>query len=649
MKATAEMAPEKDQKEPTRTIPVPVSVSTAPWYSLSNLWHHKSTVIAGLSVVTISLHLALRFGFQMDPDAYRIPLFITMAVGGLPMLYELLQKLFKLEFGSDLLGGISIITSVLLGEYLAGSIIVLMLAGGEALESYALRSASSVLAALAKRMPSVAHRKRDAHILDVALADIVIGDILVIYPHDICPVDGIVTEGHGTMDESYLTGEPFQITKTTGSMVISGAINGESVMTIKATQLAADSRYAKIMGVMRESEAKRPRLRRLGDQLGAIYTPVALVVAILAWVISGDSLRFLAVLVIATPCPLLLAIPIAIIGSISLCARRAIIVKSPVVLEQIAECRVAIFDKTGTLTYGEPTLTEQLTAPSFEAKNVLTLTASLERYSKHPLAHAILAAAEKAGIQLPEATEVGEQPGQGLRGTVAGHAVMITSRNKLLAGKIPGSELLPPLAGGPECVVVIDQRYAAALRFRDAPRAESRSFVNHLGPKHHFQRVMIVSGDRESEVKYLAEQVGITEIHAQQSPEQKLALVRAETAKAKTLYVGDGINDAPAMMAATVGMAIGQNSDVTAEAAGVVIMDNSLTKVDEFIHISRRMRTIALQSALGGMALSIIGMIVAATGHLSPVSGAITQEIIDVLAVLNALRAAFPPKTIHDL
>ncbi len=649
MKTTAEKAPGKAQKELSGVIPVSVSVSTAPWYSLPNLWHRKSTVIAGLSVVTIALHLVLRFVFQMDPNAYRIPLFITLAIGGLPMLFELLQKLFKLEFGSDLLGGISIVTSVLLGEYLAGAIIVLMLAGGEALENYALRSASSVLAALAKRMPSIAHRKRDALILDVALADIVVGDILVIYPHDICPVDGTVTEGHGTMDESYLTGEPFQITKTTGSSVISGAINGESVMTIRATQLAADSRYAKIMGVMRESEAKRPRLRRLGDQLGAIYTPIALVVAILAWVISGDSIRFLAVLVIATPCPLLLAIPIAIIGSISLCARRAIIVKSPVVLEQIAECRVAIFDKTGTLTYGEPTLTEQLTAPSFKAKDVLTFAASLERYSKHPLAHAILAAAEKAGIQLPEATEVGEQPGQGLRGTISGHSVMITSRNKLLAQKIPGSELLPPLAGGLECVVVVDQRYAAALRFRDAPRTESRSFVNHLGPKHHFQRVMIVSGDRESEVKYLAEQVGITEIHAQQSPEQKLALVRAETAKAKTLYVGDGINDAPAMMAATVGMAIGQNSDVTAEAAGVVIMDNSLTKVDEFIHISRRMRTIALQSALGGMALSIIGMIVAATGHLSPVSGAITQEIIDVLAVLNALRAAFPPKTIHDL
>ncbi len=649
MKATLETTAGFAPKEQPKPKPVAASASTSSWYSPSTLWHRKSTVIALISVVAILVYLVLRFGFRMEPGVNRIPLFVTLTLGGLPMLYELLQKLIKLEFGSDLLGGISIITSVLLGEYLAGSIIVLMLAGGEALENYALRSASSVLAALAKRMPSIAHRKRESQVLDVALADVAVGDTLVIYPHDICPVDGTVIEGHGTMDESYLTGEPFQITKTSGSSVISGAINGESVLTIRATQLAADSRYAKIMEVMRESEAKRPLLRRLGDRLGAIYTPVALVVAVLAWAISGDSIRFLAVLVIATPCPLLLAIPIAIIGSISLCARRSIIVKSPVVLEQIAECRVAIFDKTGTLTYGEPTLTEQLVAPGFAQKEVLTLVASLERYSKHPLARAILAAAKEAGIQLPEATGVGEQPGQGLVGTVSGRSVKITSRNKLLAQKIAGSDQLSPLSGGLECVVVIDQRYAAAFRFRDAPRAESRSFVQHLGPKHHFQRVMLVSGDRESEVHYLAEQVGITEIHAQQSPEQKLALVRAETAKAKTLYVGDGMNDAAAMMAATVGISIGQNSDVTAEAAGVVIMDNSLERVDEFIHISRRMRVIALQSAVGGMALSLIGMVFAATGHLNPVAGAITQEIIDVLAVLNALRAAFPPKIIHDL
>ena len=619
------------------------------WYSPSGLWQRKTTVIAALSIAGILLHLVLRLGLRTAPETYHLPLLATLVVGGLPLLHDLLRKLLKREFGSDLLGGISIITSVVLGEYLAGSIIVLMLAGGEALESYALRSASSVLAALAKRMPSGAHRKRESAIVDVALTDVAVGDTLVVYPHDVCPVDGVVIEGHGVMDESYLTGEPFQISKTSGSTVLSGAINGESALTIRTTSCAADSRYAKIMEVMRESEAKRPNLRRLGDRLGAIYTPVALTVAVLAWAISGEAVRFLAVLVIATPCPLLLAIPIAIIGSISLCARRAIIVKSPVVLEQIAECRTAIFDKTGTLTYGAPKLTEQLIAAGFAQKEVLTLVASLERYSKHPLARAILAAAKEAGIQLPEATEVGEQPGRGLRGTVSNHQLQITSRNKLIAQKAAGADQLPPVAGGLECVVAIDGRYAAALRFRDAPRAQSRSFVRHLGPKHHFARVMLMSGDRESEVRYFAEQVGITEIHAQKSPEEKLAIVRQETAAAKTLYVGDGINDAPAMMAATVGMAIGQNSDVTAEAAGVVVMDNYLEKVDEFMHISRRMRIIALQSAVGGMALSVIGMVFAVTGHLSPVSGAIAQEVIDILAVLNALRAAFPPKVIHDL
>lgn len=637
-----------------KAVPSPLEPGPEPPHGrpinlLSGLWHRKTAVIAGIAITAILLHLVFRYVSKTTPEIYQIPLFATLVIGGLPLLYDLFRKFLKRNFGSDLLGGIAIITSVLMGEYLAGTIIVLMLSGGEALESYALRSASSVLAALANRMPSVAHRKRESEIMDITLAEVAVGDTLVIYPHDICPVDGVVIEGHGVMDESYLTGEPFQIPKTSGSTVISGAINGESALTIRTTQLVADSRYAKIMEVMRESESKRPNLRRLGDRLGAIYTPVALSVAILAWAISGEALRFLAVLVIATPCPLLIAIPIAIIGSISLCARRAIIVKSPVVLEQIAECRTAIFDKTGTLTYGEPKLTEQLVATGFSQKEVLTLVASLECYSKHPLARAILATAKEEGIQLPGATEVGERPGQGLRGTVSGHQVQITSRNKMIAQKVEGVVQLPPLTGGLECVVVIDQRYAGALRFRDAPRVESGSFVRHLGPKHRFQRVMIVSGDRESEVRYLAEQVGITEIHAQKSPEEKLAIVREETAKAKTLYVGDGINDAPAMMAATVGMAIGQNSDVTAEAAGVVIMDNSLRKVDEFMHISRRMRMIALQSAVGGMALSAIGMIFAASGRLGPVSGAITQEIIDVLAVLNALRAALPPKVIHDI
>ena len=619
------------------------------WESVTVLHRRRTSFIAIFAATAILVHLLFRFALRTSPGVYQIPLLAALALGGLPLVYELARNLLRREFGSDLLAGISIVTSVLLNEYLAGSIVVLMLSGGEALENYALRNASSVLRALAKRMPNIAHRKRDSVIADVALDDIAVGDILVVYPHDICPVDGTVIEGNGVMNEAFLTGEPFEITKAPGSAVISGAVNGESALTITTTRRAVDSRYAKIMEVMRESEQNRPHLRRLGDQLGAIYTPVAVTIAVIAWVVSGEAIRFLAVLVIATPCPLLIAIPIAIIGSISLSARRSIVVKNPAVLEQITECRTAIFDKTGTLTYGEPKLTEQLIAPGFVQKEVLTLAASLELYSKHPLARAILATAKAEQLNLQQASHVSEPPGQGLRGTVAGHEIQITSRGKLVAQKIPGVEHLPPIAGGLECIIIIDGSFAATFRLRDAPRAEGRSFIQHLGPKHQFQRIMILSGDRQSEVRYLAEQVGITEILAEQSPEQKLAIVRQETAVARTLYVGDGINDAPAMMAATVGMAVGQNSDVTAEAADVVAMENSLKKVDEFIHISRRMRSIALQSAVGGMVLSLAGMIFAANGYLVPVAGAISQEIIDVLAVLNALRAAFPPKVISDM
>jgi heavy metal translocating P-type ATPase len=619
------------------------------WESTAEVVRRTTTLIAVLAIAGILLHLLLRFAFRTSTGAAQLPLLATLALGGIPLVYELLRKLLRREFGSDLLAGISIVTSVLLGEYLAGSIVVLMLSGGEALENYAVRNASSVLRALAKRMPSVAHRKRNGAISDVALDDIAVGDTLVVYPHDICPVDGTVVEGNGVMNEAFLTGEPFEITKAPGSAVISGAVNGESALTITATRRALDSRYAKIMEVMRESEQNQPRLRRLGDQLGAIYTPAAVAIALLAWAGSGDAVRFLAVLVVATPCPLLIAIPVAIIGSISLAARRSIIVKNPVVLEQITGCRTAIFDKTGTLTYGEPKLTEQLIAPGFAQREVLALAASLELYSKHPLAGAILAKAKEEGLHLREASQVSEPPGEGLQGTVSDRLVQITSRSKLVEQDVSGAEHLPLVAGGLECVVVLDGRVAAMFRFRDAPRAEGHSFIQHLGPKHRFQRIMIISGDRESEVRYLAEQVGITEIHAEQSPEEKLTIVRQETARAKTLYVGDGINDAPAMMAATVGMAVGQNSDVTAEAAGVVAMENSLKKVDEFMHISRRMFSIALQSAIGGMVLSLAGMMFAATGHLTPVAGAICQEVIDVLAVLNALRAAFPPKVISDL
>lgn len=617
---------------------------------LQKFWSsYGMIVIATVTLIGIATHLVLRYSIGITSSASVIPLWVVLAFGGLPLVWGLLKKVAKLDFGSDLLAGISIVTAVLLGEYLAGALVVLMLSGGEALEGFAVSSASSVLRALAQRMPLIGHRRqKDGKVEDVPLDQVAIGDILVVFPHEICPVDGVVTEGHGAMDESFLTGEPFQMSKTPGAEVISGAINGDAALTIRATRPAADSRYAKIMHVMRAAEQNRPHMRRLGDTLGAFYTPLAVFIAAAAWYFSGNSTRFLAVLVVATPCPLLIAIPVAIIGAISLCARRGIIVKNPAVLETIATCRTAIFDKTGTLTYGRPRLTDQLVVDAVQPVEVLSLVASLERYSKHPLASAILAAADASHLPLQAVTEINELPGQGLRGTVDDHTVRITSRGALEKHPVPGADQIPPVASGLECVVLIDEQYAGVYRFRDEPRTEGVYFIKHLNPRHGFTRVMIVSGDRESEVRYLANQIGIREVYAQKTPEEKVTIVRAETAKARTLYVGDGINDAPALMSATVGVAIGQNSDITTESAGVVIMDSSLEKVDEFMHISRRMRQIALESALGGMALSLIGMAFASCGLLTPVLGAVCQEAIDVCAIFNALRAAFRPKELSD-
>jgi heavy metal translocating P-type ATPase len=622
------------------------------WWGLSILENplvkRRHAVIAMLALASIALHLIMRFGVAASPQVYNLPLFAALALGGVPLVWDLLVKLARREFGSDLLAGISIVTAVILGEYLAGTLVVLMLSGGEALEAYAVRSASSVLEALARRMPSVAHRKTDSKLEEVALEQIAVGDVVLVLPHEICPIDGTVLEGHGVMDESYLTGEPYMMSKTPGSGVLSGAINGDSALSIRADKLAVDSRYAKIMQVMRASQQQRPRLRRLGDQLGAIYTPVAVSLAVVAWLASGDAVRFLAVMVVATPCPLLIAIPVAVIGSISLAAKRAIVVRDPAILEKIATCRTVIFDKTGTLTYGEPQLTEQIVAPGFDSPTTLSLVASLEQYSKHPLADAIVRAGRESGVALHEATQISERPGEGLHGTVAGQRIQITSGKQLAAQQPDAVDLLPPPAGGLECVILIDDSYAATYRFRDRPRREGASFIHHLRPRHHVERVMLLSGDRESEVQYLAKLVGISEVYAGKSPEEKLAIVRAETQSANTIFVGDGINDAPALMAATVGIAFGQNSDVTTEAAGVVIMDSSLAKVDELIHISARMRRIALQSAVGGMALSIVAMFIAAAGYLPPVAGALTQEVIDVLAVLNALRVAVSPRSLTD-
>jgi heavy metal translocating P-type ATPase len=606
----------------------------------------KDGVIAVFTVAAILADLISRYTFHSS--AGRFALYVALLLGGAPLIFDLLRKAVAFDFGSDLLAGVSIITAVLLGEYLVAAIIVLMLSGGTALERYATYRASAVLNALAKRMPSVAHRVSKEGLSEIKVDEISPGDVLVVLPHEICPVDGEVVEGHGVMDESYLTGEPFEISKAPGSNVLSGAINSEAPLKIRATRLSIDSRFARIVKVVEEAERNRPPMRRLADRLGAWYTPLALIIALLGWWAGGTPERFLAVIVIATPCPLLIAIPVAIIAGISLAAKRGIVIKNPAALEELDNCRTFVFDKTGTLTYGRPALTEVIAAVGFEENDVLRAAASLEQYSRHPLAQAVVDAARHRHLVVAEVADVSEHSGAGLKGTIDGLHIEITGRDKAVRRDPLLAAKLPPATAGLECLIFLNSAYAAALRFHDEPRSDSRQFVRHLGPHHRADRVILLSGDRQAEVEHLARLVGIQDVYFGKSPEDKVALVKQENIRAKTLFVGDGINDAPAMFAATVGIAVGQNSDITAESAHAVVLDSSMRKVDELIHIARRIRSVALQSAVGGIALSAIGMVVAALGFLPPIAGAVTQEIIDLAAVLNALRATVPPKSLSD-
>jgi heavy metal translocating P-type ATPase len=602
------------------------------------LFYQKSkwqSALTFLSLLTIILHFVFSSNY---------PLFFLIIVGSAPLLWQIIKKIFHGDFGADILAAIGLILAVYLGEYLAASLVILMLASGQALEEYASARASFALEALANRIPNIAHLRSENDIKDIQVSQIKIGDLLEIFPHETAPTDGEVVAGKSTMDESYLTGEPYKISKTIGSKIISGAINGENSLTIRATKLPEDSRYAEIVKVMQEASQKKPNIRRIADKIGAIFAPFALAFALITLFLTGSLTKFLAVLVVATPCPLLIAIPITIISAISIAARSGIIIRSPEILEKIPTCETAIFDKTGTLTYGEPNLDQIFTFNDFKEDEVLQLAASLERYSRHPLASAILTTAQQKNLPLLNIENITEKAGLGLIGKISQQEILITNRTKF------SSEIeLPTLDGGLECLIIINQKTAALLHFRDSPRKESESFINHLAPNHHFKKVILLSGDRRSEVEYLANLLGIKEFYASQSPEEKLKIVEEESKKAATIFMGDGINDAPALMIADVGIAFGKNNSVTSLSSGAVILENNLSKVDKLIHISEETRKIAMQSAIGGMLLSVVGMFFAAFGLINPASAAFLQEVIDIIAILNALRLTFSKSIQSDI
>lgn len=575
-------------------------------------------------------------------------LLLVIFIGSVPLVLQILFKIIKGNIGADLIALIALILAIYLHEYITAVLLIIMLASGQALEEFASNRASFVLEALSKRVPSIAHLKQDNNFIDINIADIKIGDELALFPHEICPIDGEIINGNGSMDESYLTGEPYRIEKTIGSKVLSGAINGESLFIIKAEKLPIDSRFGKIMQIMKQAKENKPEIHKLADKVGAIFAPITIAFALISYFFSNNLTNVLAILTIATPCPLIIAVPIAIVSAISICARQGIIIKDARILEKLSICSTAIFDKTGTLTYGEPKISEIIALDDFSKTEILQKCATIERYSRHPLALSIIKEANQQNLLLDNAININEKPGFGMTGYIGEQEIIITNR-KTLDQFIQPKNPLPLQIQGLECFVIINKKIAGIIVFRDLERLESKSFIAHLTPNHNFKKIILLSGDKESEVNYIANKLGIFEVFSSQTPEQKLEIVKKETQLAQTLFMGDGINDAPALMLASVGVAFGQGNNITAESAGAVILESNLLKVDELIHISIITRKIILQCAYGGMIFSVIGMIFASLGMISPSQGAIFQQIIDFVAILNGLRLTFLKRINSDL
>jgi heavy metal translocating P-type ATPase len=559
------------------------------------------------------------------------------------VLADVVRSLRRGVLGVDLIALLAIVGAVVLGEHLAAVIIALMVAGGSALEEFAQARARRELAALLGRTPRIAHRQETDRVIDVPIDAVRPDDMLVIKPGEIVPVDGLVDTEAVTLDESALTGEPLPVTRVHGDVVRSGVMNAGRPFALRATASAERSTYAAVVRLVQMAERERPPLVRLADRWALWFLLVTLALAAIAWWLAGDAIRALAVLVVATPCPLILAAPVALICGVSRAARRGIIVKGPGVLERLARARTVLFDKTGTLTTGAPRVTGVETVNGFDPDDVLRRAGSLAQVSQHVVATAIVTAAHSLGLTLTLPRGAEEIPGGGLAGTVDGKRTLVGSVGLLDAAGIPppaeGSTARMVAAASSAAWVSLDGRIAGALLLADRIRPETPRALRALRQAG-VTRIVMVSGDRPSSAEAVASALGLDAAHADLSPAGKIDVVRAERAAAPTVMVGDGINDAPALAAADVGVAMGaRGATAAAEAADVVLLVDRLDRVADAIVIAVRTRGIALQSIGVGMALSAAAMIAAAFGYLPPVAGALLQEAIDVAVILNALRA----------
>lgn len=574
---------------------------------------------------------------------------VTCSAGMLfVLLKDIVSQLRRGEAGIDILALLTISSSMVLGEYLVGAVIAFMLSSGRALEEYATSRARGELTTLLANAPRTAHRYRGNTLETVAVGDVMISDCLLIKAGEIVPVDGMLTDSTATLDESTLSGESVPVLRHINEPIRSGAINAGQHFKMRSIAKAADSTYTAITRLVEQAQSVKAPFTRLADRYAMLFIPVTLFISGLSWFFSGDAIRALAVLVVATPCPLILAVPIAIISGISRAAHRGILVKDGGALEKLAEITIVLFDKTGTLTKGTAHLSGVETRENLTPDEMLRLAASLDQVSMHVSAQAIVSEALHRSLRLSLPETVEETPGEGIRGIVDGHAVAVGGYHWLAA--LYGTQndwarsalRRIALLGQAGAFISVDGDMQGVLLLADEIRLDAAKTIRALRQAG-IQRLVMISGDRIDVAETIASALGIDTVMAECSPMEKLSVVQEEQVRGKTLMIGDGINDAPALAAADVGVAMGaRGTAVSSEAADVVIMVNRIDSLPEAMTIAKRSRRIAGQSVAIGMGMSILAMFVAAFGYLPPVWGALLQEIIDVTVIFNALRALVP-------
>lgn len=560
--------------------------------------------------------------------------------------WDMVRDILRAHFGLDILALIAMIATLLVGEYIASLVIVLMLSGGEALEDYASRRAARDLTALLDRSPQTAHvldESADSAPRDVPVDEVVQGMELLVRPSEIVPVDGVLLSAHASFDESSLTGESVPVSREAGDEVLSGVVNGSNAVRIRALRRSADSQYQQIIALVHEAQESKAPTVRLADRFAVPFTLVSLLIAGIAWWIAGDPLRFAQVLVLATPCPLLIAAPVAFLGGLSRSAKEGVIVKGGGVIEQLARVRSAAFDKTGTLTQGRPELIEVRAAGGVDADEVLRLAASAEQYSSHVLAEGVRRAAVDRGLRLAPAAHAEEIATNGVTATIEG-SVVVVGKPAYVASLAPDTRRTELASGQLAAYVAIDGRFAGALVLADAVRPDAAAVVEGLRQRG-IERIVMLTGDADATAAAIAAPLGVNEVHAELLPGKKVSLA-AEMTPRPLLMVGDGVNDAPVLAAADIGVAMGaRGSTAAGEAADAVVLKDSLLPVLRAVDIGRHTLRVAYAAIWIGIVLSVGLMLIAATGIIPAVAGAFIQELVDLATILYALRALTGPKS----